>query len=351
MASGQDFAPGGIPGDGKRAKHRDREHRETAIEHRRVSGRLAAKIPYCRSAVALYAAPHDSSLASHVGQPDLCHGRGRVLTLASPVAVGQDTGLETRIDAFVSQAFTAAGPGVSMIAAKDGKVVVRKATGLANLETRTAMRPEMVFELGSVTKQFTSTAILMLAEQGKLALSDDARKYLPDFPDKGALVTIEHLLTHTSGIKSYTDDPKWLAMWRQDLTPAQVMDITKDAPLEFAPGAKWRYNNTGYTMLGAIIEKVSGLTYADFIRRHIFEPLGMSHSFYGSFSAVIPNRAAGYTRGAVGWENAPFLSMTHPYAAGSLMSNVDDLLLWENAVSSGRPSRRRRGAGLSPASS
>jgi CubicO group peptidase (beta-lactamase class C family) len=195
----------------------------------------------------------------------------------------------------------------------------------------------MVFELGSVTKQFTSTAILMLVEQGKLSLDDDIRKYVPDFPDKRAHITIEHLLTHTSGIKDYTDDPKWPALWRQDLTPSQVVDLVKDAPLDFQPGTKWHYDNTGYTLLGMVLEKAAGIPYADFIRTKIFEPLGMSHSLYGSFTTVIPNRAAGYTKGEKGdWENAPYLSMAQPYAAGSLMSNVDDLVKWDAAVSAKR---------------
>jgi D-alanyl-D-alanine carboxypeptidase len=241
-----------------------------------------------------------------------------------------------RVDAMLSKTFTANAPGAAVVLVKDGNVLFRKAYGLANLETQTPMRPEMVFELGSVTKQFTSTAILMLAEQGKLSLEDDIKKYFPDYPDKGAKITVEHLLAHTSGIKSYTDEQSWLEKWRQDMTPQQVIALTEGAPLEFPPGSRWHYNNTGYTMLGVIIEKVSGLAYADFIRRNIFEPLGMSHSLYGSLTAVIPNRAAGYTKGSNGWENAPYLSMTQPYSAGALMSNVDDLARWDAAVSAGK---------------
>jgi D-alanyl-D-alanine carboxypeptidase len=115
-----------------------------------------------------------------------------------------------------------------------------------------------------------------------------------------------------------------------------VVDLVKDAPLDFAPGTKWSYDNTGYTLLGMILEKASGVPYAQFIRTNIFEPLGMTHSLYGSFSAVIADRAAGYTKGETGaWENAPYLSMSQPYAAGSLMSNVDDLVKWDAAVSAG----------------
>ena len=255
-----------------------------------------------------------------------------------PAAIGAIRGpedLASRIDVIMAPV-PSDQPGAAVIVVKGGRVLFRKAYGLANLETQTPMQPEMVFEIGSITKQFTSTAILMLAEQGKLALTDDVRTYVPQLPDKGALITIEHLLTHTSGIKDYTEDPKWPALWRQDLTPAQVLDLVKDAPLDFPPGTKWRYDNTGYTLLGMILEKASGMPYAEFIQRNIFEPLGMAHSLYGSLSAIVPHRAAGYTKGEKKWENAPYLSLAQPYAAGSLMSSVDDLALWDAAVSSER---------------
>ena len=259
------------------------------------------------------------------------------LTVLLPTtAVTQPSGTElpTRLDAVLSATFGPAAPGAAVIVVHQGKTVFRRAYGLANLETKTPMRPDMVFQIGSVTKQFTSTAILMLAEQGKVSLDDDVTKYFPDYPTKGAKITIEHLLTHTSGIKSYTEDPKWPALWREDLTPAQVIDLTKDSPLQFAPGTKWDYNNTAYTMLGVIIEKASGLSYAEFLRRNIFEPLGMSHTVYGSLTKIIPDRASGYTGASEQWENAPYLSMTQPYSAGALMSTVDDLVVWEGAVSS-----------------
>ena len=240
------------------------------------------------------------------------------------------------IDAILAKSFAPDRPGAAVVVVKDGKTVYREGVGLANLELGVPVRPEMVFEIGSVTKQFTSTAILMLAEQGKLSLDDDVRKHLPDFPDKQATITIEHLLTHTSGIPSYTGSPKWMPLWRKDMTPAEIIALTKDEPLEFAPGSRYAYNNTGYVMLGAIIEKLSGMTYAEFVKKNIFEPLGMTHSYYGSATALIPNRASGYSRRGDQFVNAEYLSMTQPYAAGSLMSTVDDLALWNAAVSSGK---------------
>jgi D-alanyl-D-alanine carboxypeptidase len=264
-----------------------------------------------------------------------------LVTFASPAIAGQTAErpaaqLVSELNGLLSPRFPVEGPGAAVVVVKDGHVIFRKGYGMANLELKTPMQPDMVFEIGSVTKQFTSTAILILTDQGKLSLDDDLHKYLPDYPDKGAKISIENLLTHTSGIKSYTNDLKWRSMWRQDLTVQQIIDITKDDPLEFPPGTKWKYDNTGYILLGAIIEKVSGLSYADYIRKNIFEPLGMKHSYYGSNSAVIPGRASGYSRDGGNWVNAAYLSMSQPYAAGSLMSSVDDLAIWDAAVSAGK---------------
>jgi CubicO group peptidase (beta-lactamase class C family) len=242
----------------------------------------------------------------------------------------------SELDRLLAARFPLDGPGAAVVLVKDGRVIFRKGYGMANLELKNPMQPNMVFEIGSITKQFTSTAILMLVEQGKISLDDDLHKYLPDYPDKGTKISIENLLTHTSGIKSYTNDFKWMSMWRQDMTVQQIIDITKDDPLEFPPGTRWKYDNTGYILLGAIIEKVSGLSYADYIRKNIFEPLGMKHSYYGSNSAVIPGRASGYSKDGGNWVNARYLSMTQPYAAGSLMSSVDDLAIWDAAISAGK---------------
>lgn len=244
--------------------------------------------------------------------------------------------LDAELDAMLSAAFPADAPGATVIVVKGGSVLYRKGFGRANLELQVPMRPENVFEIGSVTKQFTATAVLMLVEEGKLALNDDVRKFIPEFPDKGAVVTIEHLLTHTSGVPSYTELPAWLKLWRQDMTPSEILALTRDLPLEFTPGTKFKYDNTGYTMLGMVIEKVSGMSYADFISKRIFEPCGMRNSVYGSKEALVANRAFGYSKDERGWRNAAYLSMTQPYAAGSLMSSVDDLAAWDRAVSAGK---------------
>jgi len=179
---------------------------------------------------------------------------------------------------------------------KGGQVMLRKGYGMANLELGVPIQPDMVFELGSITKQFTATAVLMLQERGKLSIEDDVTKYLPDYPTQGQKITIDHLLTHVSGIPSYTGLPEWLPRVREDLTVQQLIDIFKDKPLEFNPGEKWSYNNSAYILLGAVIEKVSGKSYEDFIEQEIFAPLGMKRSYYGHQNEVIPGRVSGYDK-------------------------------------------------------
>jgi len=244
--------------------------------------------------------------------------------------------LATKIDAVMSETYKPGGPGAAIIVRKDGRTITRKGYGQADLELGVPIEPDMVFRLGSITKQFTAVSILMLAEQGKLDLQDEITKFLPDYPTQGRKITVEHLLTHTSGIQSYTDMPEWLPLWRKDFTVPELIGLFKDKPMRFEPGERWAYNNSGYILLGAIIEKVSGRTYEQFLDEEIFKPLGMSHSYYGSAERIIPRRIPGYQAGKNGFVNAPYLSMTQPYAAGSLLSSVDDLAVWSDAVFSGK---------------
>jgi D-alanyl-D-alanine carboxypeptidase len=227
-------------------------------------------------------------------------------------------------------------PGLAVIVVRKGQPIHRAAYGMANLELGVALKPEDVFRIGSVTKQFTSAAIMMLAEEGKLAVSDPITKFLPDYPTQGKTITVEHLLTHTSGIQSYTDMLKWRGMWRQDMSVTEIVDLFKNEPMKFAPGERWSYNNSGYILLGAILEKASGRKYADFLRERIFGPLGMTNTRYDSTEDLIPRRAAGYGRSGDHFVNALYLSMTQPYAAGALVSTVDDLAKWEAGIAAGR---------------
>ncbi|HEX4954663.1 MAG TPA: serine hydrolase [Thermoanaerobaculia bacterium] len=244
-------------------------------------------------------------------------------------------------DAALAANYPADGPGAAALVVRDGEVLLRKGYGLAELELGVPIQPDMVFEIGSVTKQFTAAAILMLEERGLLSVEDEVTKHLPDYPTHGAKITIDHLLTHVSGIPSYTGLPEWIPRVREDITLEQLIGLFKDKPLEFQPGERWAYNNSAYILLGAVIEKVSGKTYEEFVEGEIFAPLGMKRSRYGSQSEVIPGRAEGYGRDENGFRRAAYLSMTQPYSAGALFSTVDDLWRWEQGLASGRLLRPR----------
>lgn len=240
-------------------------------------------------------------------------------------------------DAVMAEAFSADGPGATVLIAKKGEIIYQKAFGKADLELDVKMRPEHIFRIGSITKQFTACAILKLAEDGKLALDDEITKFLPDYPTQGHKITIEHLLHHTSGIKSYTGMEKWTPeVHRKDFTPQAMVDFFKDEPMDFAPGEQMKYNNSGYFILGYIIEKASGTDYGNYIETTFFKPLGMTSSSYDYTDRIIPNRASGYGPGENGYANAPFVSMTQPYGAGSLLSTVADLNTWYQAVVAGK---------------
>lgn len=239
--------------------------------------------------------------------------------------------LEQEIDAILNEQYEHEGPGATALIYKNGEVIYRKGFGYANLELGVKMQPEHVFEIGSITKQFTAIAILMLEEQGKLKVDDEITKFIPDYPTNGKTITIHHLLNHTSGIKSYTAMESFRDKARVDLTPSELIDVFKNEPMDFDPGEQYRYNNSGYVILGYIIEVITGAPYEEFVQNNFFDKLGMKNSHYGSHSKIIKNRAYGY-QDKGGYVNADYLSMTLPYAAGSLMSNIDDLLIWQKAL-------------------
>jgi D-alanyl-D-alanine carboxypeptidase len=256
-------------------------------------------------------------------------------TPTAPATSASDAALVARIDRLLLETYAAAEPGAAVLVERNGQVLLRKGYGMANVELGVPIAPEMVFRLGSITKQFTAVAILKLAEAGKLRLDDDITRYLPDFPTHGQKITLEHLLTHTSGIKSYTSLPAWRKVIREDRTPQQMVDLFKDEPADFAPGEKWLYDNSGYFLLGMVIEKVTGKSYAAALADMLFTPLGLTHTVYGTDAPLLPGRVAGYEGGPGHYRNADYLSMTQPYAAGALLSTVDDLARWERALFSG----------------
>lgn len=224
----------------------------------------------------------------------------------------------------------------SVLVARDGKTLLDKGYGFANLEWQIPNAPTTKFRLGSITKQFTAASILLLEERGKLKTDDLVKKYMPDAPAAWDKVTIFHLLTHTSGIPSFTGFPDFPTRQLQAMTPQQLVDWFRDKPLEFEPGTKWNYSNSGYVLLGYLIEKISGQSYADFVQQNIFTPLGMKDSGYDSNSAIIEHRAAGYAPGKNGPENAGYVNMTVPLSAGALYSTTEDLLRWEQGLFGGK---------------
>ncbi|HEV7375202.1 MAG TPA: serine hydrolase [Pyrinomonadaceae bacterium] len=219
----------------------------------------------------------------------------------------------------------------AVLLARDGKVLLSKGYGMANFEDETPNTPQTKFRLGSITKQFTAMATLILQERGKLSVQDSVCKYVENCPSGWQPVTIHHLLTHTSGIPNMTSFPEFRKVKMFPSSPLESIAIFKDKPLEFAPGEKFNYSNSGYILLGYIVERAAGQPYADFLRENIFQPLGMKNTDYDVNSAIVKHRASGYTRGANGIANADYINMTIPFAAGGLYSTVEDLYLWDRA--------------------
>lgn len=249
----------------------------------------------------------------------------------------KDKQIVNEIDSYLSGQFGNNQPGCAILVAKKGQVLYKKGFGLANMEWNIPIGTNTVFQIGSVTKLFTALGIMQLAEKRKLSLKDSIQKYIPTFPAKGHTITIEHLLTHTSGIKDYMtmnySDPN---VMRRDFKTLEVIDFFKNEPLEFVPGAKSSYSNSGTFLLGYIIEVVSGIPYGQYIDDNIFRPAGMINSYYGDNSKVIPNRASSYRVEEGIYKNGDYRSMSVPYAAGALLSTIEDMFKWHQALFSNK---------------
>ncbi len=222
----------------------------------------------------------------------------------------------------------------SVLVAEKGEVIYKKGFGFADMEWEIPNDAETKFRLGSITKQFTSMLLMQLVEKGKIKLDDKLSDYLPYYrKDIGEKVTIHHLLTHTSGIPSYTGLPGFFQDVSRDPYPIEEF-IKKfcSGDLEFEPGSKYKYNNSGYFLLGAIIKKVTGKTYEETLKENILDPLNMKNTGYDHHNTILPKRAVGYEKGFDGFINAPYLDMSLPYAAGALYSTVEDLYLWDQAL-------------------
>lgn len=220
----------------------------------------------------------------------------------------------------------------AVLVAQSGKPLLAKGYGMANYEWSIPAAADTRFRLGSITKQFTAMAVLLLEQDGKLSVDDPVSRHWGDAPEAWRGITIHQLLTHTSGIYNYTALPGYARDMRKTKSPAEILRDVADRPLEFQPGTQMKYSNSGYVLLGLLIEKLSGMSYAEFVRQRIFQPLGMNDTGYDSDTAIIARRAAGYERRGGELRNAQFLDMSLPHAAGALYSTCLDLLKWDAAL-------------------
>lgn len=224
----------------------------------------------------------------------------------------------------------------SVLVARGETILLNKGYGNANLEWQIPNTSDTRFRLASLTKQFTAAGILLLKERGKTRIEDPISKYLPDAPGAWSSITILHLLTHTSGIPDLTTFPDFGEMVTRPTTPEKLVTSLHKKPLDFPPGTDFRYSNSGYIVLGYVLEKISNQSYADFIRENIFIPLDMQNSGYDSNTQIVAMRAQGYVQRASGIAIADYLDMTVPFSAGGLYSTTSDLLRWERALFGGQ---------------
>jgi CubicO group peptidase (beta-lactamase class C family) len=273
-----------------------------------------------------------------------CRGPLRVIAVVTvavlaPLSVRaqQSADLNSRVDAVFTRYNSRETPGCAVGVAQGGTPVLAKAYGMADLEREVAATPATIYEAGSVSKQFTATAIILLAQQGKLKLTDDVRKYIPEIPDYGTPITIRHLMTHTSGLRDW-GNVAGIAGWGRSVrthTHAHVLDIlSRQRALNFTPGAEYSYSNSGYNVQAVIVERVSGLSLAEFSKQHIFEPLGMkSTQWRDDYTRIVKGRSIAYTARGTGF------AIDHPienvYGNGGLLTTVGDLLLWNENLNDG----------------
>ena len=227
-----------------------------------------------------------------------------------------------------------AGLAIAVVRGRD--TILARGWGFADIENEVPVTTASIFRIGSITKQFTSSAIMQLVEKGRLSLDDTLAALLPNMPTTWRKVTLRHLLNHTSGIPSYTDiGQRWEGRWREDMVPDSIVGLVTGDTLNFAPGSKWRYNNTGYVLLGMILDKTTRQLYPRYLSEQIFKPVGLSSTMYCDTGPIIKRRALGYQLSDKQLNNAEFLSMTQPYSAGALCSTVGDLVKWTRALHSG----------------
>jgi CubicO group peptidase (beta-lactamase class C family) len=268
----------------------------------------------------------------------VCGAAGACL-LACTIVLAQNTDSSAVKDrlAVVAKSYTVNNAFMGAVLVAEGDhTLLDQGYGMADLEWEIPNSPEAKFRLGSLTKQFTATLVLLLQQDGKLHIEDPVSKYLPNAPKGWEKVTLANLLGHTSGIPNFTNDKEFGAWGMSKHTTAEEIAFFRDKPLEFEPGSKFAYSNSNYEVLGAVIENVSGEKYGDLLRKRIFQPLGMQDTGLDTDELILPKRAQGYSRGKDGLVHARSESMTVPWAAGSIYSTTGDLLRWERALFGGK---------------
>ena len=255
-----------------------------------------------------------------------------IILLLLPLAVAAQKNYPVLLNDYAQAAFKAKDFNGAVLVVQKDKVIYKKAFGLADREWNIANTVETKFRIGSVTKQFTAACVLQLVEQGKLSTDDKLTKYIPDYP-KGDSITIHMLLNHTSGITNYTNLPEF---WPKAVLPLSIdsmIALFKNKPLDFSPGSKWNYSNSGYFLLGVIVEKVSGKTFSEYLNQNIIAKIGLKNTSLDRLDSVLSFRAKGYEKNQQGvWAHAMYISMEGPYSAGAIVSTVDDLYQWTKAL-------------------
>ncbi len=284
------------------------------------------------------------------------------LCLFAPLSFGQTTGVKTaeklnqaqasamsakdaereaQVDALMAEWSKGETPGAAVLVVQDGRVLLKKGYGLANVETKELIRPDTVFDLASVSKQFTAMAVMMLAERGKLSLDDPLSKFFPGFPAYAQNITVRHILNHTSGLTDYMEvltatgkiDKNWKAGGFEPTSADTVKLLSEQKELRFAPGEKWEYSNSGYVVLGQIVVKASGKSLPKFLKENIFQPLGMNHTLVSDETRPkIKNRAISYRMEAGKYTNADYTPLNLIYGDGNVNTTIEDMYLWDQAL-------------------
>jgi len=257
------------------------------------------------------------------------------VALILPISVFADDSFEDEATRTLSSVYPTDAPGAAVVVSRDGEVVFEQAFGMADVELGVPLEEDQVFRLASVTKQYAAAALLKLVEEGKVALDDPLSKFLPDFPV--GEVTVAQLLNHTSGIKSYTSIAGYMTSERvrADLSTEELVAVFADEPVDFAPGEQWSYNNSGYVLVGAVIEAAAKMPWNEFLRDRLLVPNGIEHTDAYTDDAIVPGRVQGYVGPAEDPARAPFLSMSQPHAAGALMAPAADVDRWQVALHNG----------------